>query len=92
MEQEERCQEKVMGDWYSHQCQKKSVIEIKGKRYCGTHNPENVKKRDEKATKKWEKENRDFKYKISAVLYCKKKGLSLEDLEAFVKLNKEEKK
>lgn len=83
-----QCSADVHRDWHTYSCSKKANIVIDGKSYCGTHNPINVKKRDDKMSKDFDKEVLDNAYKRYSLDYCKKKGLSLEELKKFVKQGK----
>ena len=49
-----RCEERIYENFYSSQCQKTAKVERNGKWYCGIHDPEKVKARQDARQKKWE--------------------------------------
>ena len=83
MEPKERCQIEVhapgWGSFHPHQCEKKAVLTFEGKRYCKIHSPEQVAKREAKATEKWERENASYRLKAyaPALLFACKEALKI---------------
>jgi len=84
------CSATVSDTWSSHSCFNKATVCINGIYYCGIHNPINVKKREEKMSRRWQQEDDERNYKIYAVEYCKRKELSLKDLKEDSHLNGKE--
>lgn len=81
---EERCQVAVSppgmwGAFQQHQCYNKAVITIEGKRYCRTHSPETVGKRDNARTEKYNKElaNRKIEWSAHTLLAACKEALEV---------------
>ena len=61
LDKSERCQEMVSppgmwGAFQQHQCEKRAVAVLDGKRYCKIHHPEYIKKKQEAQTEKYNKE------------------------------------
>lgn len=55
----ERCCKKLFGPEYSFKgslCRNPAKVEVDGRWYCGTHNPENVAKRRARDEERWKRE------------------------------------
>lgn len=79
--EEHKCKVRVWHGFNSHECGKKAKVEENGKYYCGIHNPEKGRVREEKNKKEFEKDMARRKYDSYAIIYCKRLGLTLEQLE-----------
>jgi hypothetical protein len=80
-----KCEARVHSDFRSHQCYKDAKIERDGKHYCTIHDPvrieEKRKTKEDKWKKEWDERKKRTEYQNSAAAYCKKKGLTIEDLK-----------
>ena len=86
MEEKQRCEERVWGSgsYKSHQCYRDAKVERDGKHYCTIHDPVRIEEKRKAKEDKWNKEFSERRekqeYKNSAAAYCKKKGLTFEQL------------
>jgi uncharacterized Zn finger protein (UPF0148 family) len=51
----------TFGAFHGYRCTKNAKVERDGKSYCGTHDPEVLKARDEKRRQKWEEDSKKEK-------------------------------
>lgn len=74
------------GLWSSHQCSKKAKVNREGRLYCTIHDPEYIKKKDEKEEEKWRemycKECKEYIGRfIKEYNFCPKCGIKLNHHE-----------
>ena len=83
-EEKQKCVARVGGGFDRHGCTRYATAEVDGKHYCTIHNPIKRKEKDEIRRKQWEKEWADSReriaYESAAIQYCRKKGLTVEQL------------
>ena len=81
MDTRTQCQERIYSAWDNFQCSKNAKVEVNGKHYCTIHNPNRIKEKQEIQRVKNKIMQKGIDYKYSAEKYCKKRGLTLEQLE-----------
>jgi len=62
-------------------CSNNAKVEVDGKHYCGIHDPKRLAEIRRKNQIRYDTEAKEREYKISAIQYCEKKGLTLEELK-----------
>lgn len=91
MEQKNQCEKNVshQGEWGLYQCSKNATVKRNGKYYCTIHDPIKIEERQKAEKTKWDKEWKDkmmkYEYEDLAVKYCKKLGLTTEQLNSQIK-------
>lgn len=77
----QRCCVRVTGSsvWHKYPCSRTAKVERNGKWYCGQHDPEAVKRRQEKSEQRWnEKQTEEAAARIkSAVWLLRSKGYTV---------------
>lgn len=86
--QSERCAKHVFGDYVSHQCTRRGVVEEDGAVWCRQHVPSAVKARREEASRKYQEEY-DHKVRLrtteTEVMRAALATTHLDDLERLLK-------
>lgn len=75
------CEASVSDGWHSYPCSNNAKVEVDGKHYCGVHNPKRLEEIRKKNQIRYDKEAKEREYKVYAIKYCEKKGITLEELK-----------
>ena len=84
MTDKKQCSEKVWDGWHHFPCQRPAKVERDGKWYCGIHDPEYIKAKNQAKEEKWEAENKANEIKWAREVKIKSlvSGLTDEELSA----------
>jgi len=77
----QQCEAEVWNGWNKYRCSKNAKVERNGKHYCTIHDPERARKKAELERIKDEKRRESNDYLYASERYCKKKGLTIEQLK-----------